>query len=75
MYYTHISVAIYISEDVYCTILFRVEEFSGFQCAKTSVNKRLLCLVMSRFEVLRAGFSRPHCPSVNHYGCKGTTFF
>ena len=34
---------IHIHEDIYCTILFWVEEFSGFQCAKTSVNKRLLC--------------------------------
>ena len=34
---------IHIHEDAYCTILFWVEEFSGFQCAKTSVNKRLLC--------------------------------
>jgi len=30
---------------------------------------------MSRFEVLRAGLSRPHCPSVNHYGCKITIKF
>ena len=32
---------IHIHEDIYCTILFRVCEFSGFQIAKTSVNKRL----------------------------------
>ena len=47
-------------------------KFSGFHDTKTSVNKRLLCHAMSRFEVLRAGLSRPHCPSVNHYGCKIT---
>ena len=36
-----ISVVIYISEDVYCTILFRGVKFSGFRKTKTSVNKRL----------------------------------
>ena len=37
----HISVAIYISMNVYCTILSWVTKFSGFHDTKTSVNKRL----------------------------------
>ena len=36
-----ICVTIYISEDVYCTILFQGVKFSGFRKTKTSVNKRL----------------------------------
>jgi len=41
-----ISVVIYISEDVYCTILFRGVKFSGFRKTKTSVNKRLFMSAM-----------------------------
>ena len=52
---------------------FGLAKFSGFQCTKTSVNKRLkLCHAMFRLGCTRAGQSRPHIPSVKHHGGKST---
>ena len=42
MHSTHYLRRSYISMNVYRTILFRGVKFSGFQCTKTSVNKRLI---------------------------------
>ena len=60
---------IHTHENAYCTILSWDEKFSGFQIAKTSVNKRLLCyrfLTLSvpavLFYVCAALWSELHSP-------------
>gem|GEM_PF-6137458 len=41
-----ISMSIYISEDIYCTLLLWVTKFSGFLLTKTSVNIRLFYYIL-----------------------------
>ena len=51
--------------------LFWVCEFSGFQIAKTSINKRLLCncfFTLPASTCMEFGFARK-------FACKGTTKF
>ena len=76
MHSTHYLRGCHISMNVYRTILFWVEEFSGFRCTKTSVNKRLyLCHVTFTSGCDERGISRPLIPGAKHYGGKDTTFF
>ena len=52
----HCGVERYISMNVYCTILFWVEEFSGFQCAKTSATNAFLYNISPLFTLSVAAF-------------------
>ena len=67
-----ISAEEYIPMNVYCTILFRGLKFGRFRNTKTSVNKRLICLVMPIRGGNERNLSRPLIPSVKHHGGKST---